>query len=137
MWYEHLKVCLVGLCEKIKFKTSSSVQPFILFYFTDFSSCTEENNVNINGRDNQEYSVTLVTCSSARGQWMKVGPSDMASQWNYTDEDLEDNTFQVITDEEAAMIANLDAVNFVVCIPYIIFLFQMSVFGSLTSLFSV
>ena len=75
--------------------------------------------MNINGRDNQQYSVTLVTCSSARGGWVKVGPSDMASQWNYVDEDLQDNTFQVITDEEAAMIANLDAVDYVVCIQSI------------------
>ena len=86
------------------------------FHFADFSSCTEEDNVNINARDNQQYSVTLVTCSSTRGRWVKIGPSDMASQWNYTDEDLQDNTFQVITDEEAAMIANLDAVDYVVCI---------------------
>ena len=35
------------------------------------------------------------------------------------DEDLQDNTFQVITDEEAAMIANLDAVDYVVCIQSI------------------
>ena len=75
--------------------------------------------MNINGRNNQQYSVTLVTCSSTRGRWVKVGPSDMASQWNYTDEDLQDNTFQVITDEEAAMMANLDAVDYVVCIQSI------------------
>ena len=90
------------------------------FVFTDFKSCTEENNVNINGRDNQKYSVTLVTCSSTRGRWAKVGPSDMASQWNFTDENLEDNTFQMITDEEAAMIANLNAVDYVVCIKSIL-----------------
>ena len=82
--------------------------------FTDFTSCAEEDNVNINGRNNQPYNVTLVTCSSTRGRWVKVGPSDMASQWNYTDEDLENNTFQVITDAEADMIANLDAVDYVV-----------------------
>ena len=70
--------------------------------------------MNINGRDSQQYSVTLVTCSSTRGRWVKVGPSDMASQWKYTDEDLQDNTFQVITDEEADMIRNLDAVDYMV-----------------------
>ena len=70
--------------------------------------------MNINGRDNQQYSVTFVTCFSTRGRWVKVGPSDMASQWNYTDEDTQDNMFQVITDGEAAMIANLDAVDYVV-----------------------
>ena len=75
--------------------------------------------MNINGRDNQQYSATLVTCSSTRGRWVKVGPSDMATQWNYTNEDLQDNTFQVITDEEVAMMANLDAVHCVVCIQSI------------------
>ena len=75
--------------------------------------------MNINGRDNQQYSVTLVTCSSTRGRWVKVGPSDMASQWNYTDEDLQDNTFQVITDAETDMIRNLDAVDYMVCTRHI------------------
>ena len=70
--------------------------------------------MNIDGRDNQQYSVTLVTCSSTRGRWVKVGPSNMASHWNYTDEDTEDNTFQVITDAEAEMIRNLDAVYYMV-----------------------
>ena len=81
--------------------------------------------MNINGRDNQQYSVTLVTCSSTRGRWVKVGPSDMSFQWNYTDEDMQDNTFRVITDEEAAMITSLNAVDFFVCIAYLDFLFQM------------
>ena len=61
-----------------------------------------------------QYSVTLVTCSDSKGRWVKVGPSDKGSHWNYFEEDAVSNTFEVITDVEAEMIRNLDAVDFVV-----------------------
>ena len=56
--------------------------------------------------------MNLVTCSDRKGQWVKVGPSDKGNQWNHIEEDVANNTFEVITDTEVNMIRNLDAVDF-------------------------
>ena len=53
-----------------------------------------------------------MTCSNCKGQWVKVRPSDKGNLWNYIDEDVANNTFEVITDAEINMIRNLDSVDF-------------------------